>query len=122
MDSPGEAALHGGVVDRVVAEGHIAYNHIKIAVRNGGCFKALRKDGAVGVKVFGNAGSDGVQFHADPLAAEQWFRHQAEEVADTHGRLQDLDRSSYAERLQPVPDRTDNQGGREVRVGSRTAG
>src|SRR6266699_3288761 len=122
MDSTGEAALHGGVVNRIVAEGNIAYHQVKKIIRDRGGLKPLRKDGAVGVKVFGNAGSDGVQFHADPLAAEQWFRHQAEEVADTHGRLQDLDRSSDAERLQPVPDCTDNQGGREVRVGSRTAG
>src|SRR6266699_2698826 len=110
------------VVDRVVTKGHIAHNQIKIAVGEWCGFKTLGKDRAIGVEFLGNPGGEAVQFNACPVPALQTFGHEPEKMADAHSRLKDFKTAAHAELLQSVPDRVNNQGGREMRVGGCRAG
>ena len=73
-----------------VAKRHIADCHIKKAVGHLYLFKAGYGNGAVLIKLLGNAPGDGVQFHTVDLAACHSVREHTDKVTDATGRLQNI--------------------------------
>jgi hypothetical protein len=63
--------LAGGIVHGVVAEGNVADHRVEEIIRQACLFKPLREDCRVPVKLFCDAGRDGVQFDTRPPAAGQ---------------------------------------------------
>ena len=79
----------GAVVDLVVAEGYVAHGNV-IEILAVGCFKSRNGDVRVRIELLRNAPGKAVQLHAVELAALHVIRQHSEEVADTHGRLQNV--------------------------------
>ena len=108
VNGPRELGLHRGVMDGVIAEGHVADNGIEVIVGQGRFLKALCEYRGIGIELLRDPGRDGIQFHAGPVAALHGFRHEAEEMAHAHGRLQYLRALAEAQTLQPAPDGLDH--------------
>ena len=81
------------VIDRIIyfvlAERHIAYRKVKEISAVCG-FKTCDGDIGFWIKLLGDPSGDGIQFHAVETAASHIFREHSKEIADTHGRLQNI--------------------------------
>ena len=73
-----------------VTKGHIADGHIKEAVGHLHLFKAGDGNGAVLIKLLGNAPGDGIQLHTVGVAPSHAVRNHADKVANTAGWFQDV--------------------------------
>ena len=79
------------VVDLVLTKGHVAHSKI-IKVTPVGGFKASHGNVSLRVQFFRNAPGDAVQLHAVQTTVCHGVRQHSEEVAHTHGRLQNVAR------------------------------
>ena len=77
------------VIDLVLPKGDIAHGEVEEVSAICG-FKACHGDIRFGVKLFGNPAGDGIQFHTVKAAVAHFLREHTEEVADAHGRLQNV--------------------------------
>ena len=73
----------------IVAEGNVAHGQVEKVPVVGG-FKARHGNMGLGVQVSCDAPGNAVQLHAVQAAACHGIREQAEKVAHTHGRLQNI--------------------------------
>ena len=82
-------AIIGWVIDLILPEGNIAYGEVK-EVTTVCFFKTADGDIGFGIKLLGDPAGDGIQFHTVQAAVLHLFREHTEEVADTHGRFQNV--------------------------------
>ena len=79
----------GWIIDLILPEGNIAHGKVKEV--SAVCFlKTADGDISFGVQLLGDPAGDGIQFYTVQAAALHLFREHAKEVADTHGRLQNV--------------------------------
>ena len=78
------------VADLVLAEGDIADDTIKKAVRELCCFKALNSDLILLIQLFCDPARDRIQLHAVHSQAAHALRDKSHEVADSATRLQHI--------------------------------
>src|ERR1700736_1063565 len=97
MNGTGEAVARVWIVNRIIAKRHIADNCIKIIIREGRFFKALREYCGVGVEFPGNPRGERVKFNACPMTALQSIWHKPEEMPYSHSRLKHLNVLTQAE-------------------------
>ena len=121
MNRARELALHRRVVDGVIAERHVSDDGIEVIIRKRRFLKPLGEYRGIGIELLRDAGGDGIQFHAGPVAALHGLRHQAEEMPHAHGRLQYLRALAQAQTVQAAPDRLDDLRRGEMRVRRRGA-
>ena len=74
----------------VVSKRHIADHHIKEIIGVGCLFKTINGNRCFLVKLFGNKPGDAIQLHTVQSAVLHFLRQHTEEIADTHGRLQNI--------------------------------
>ena len=87
----GRLAAVGGVVNGIVAEGNVADHHIEVIVGQRCVLEPFGENARVGIETLRDAGGDPVQFDAGPADARQKLvRHESEEMADAHRRLENL--------------------------------
>ena len=79
----------GRIIDLVLTKGDIAHGKVKEIPAVCG-FKACNGDICLGIELFGDPSGDGIQLHAVQAAILHLFREHTEEVARTHGRLQNV--------------------------------
>ena len=79
----------GGVIDLVLPKGDIAHSKVKEIPAVCG-FKACNGDIRLGIELFCNPSGDGIQLHAVQAAVLHFFWEHTEEIAHTHGRLQNV--------------------------------
>ena len=79
----------GRVIDLVLPKGDIAHGEVEEipAIRG---FKACHGDIRLGIELLGNPAGDGIQLHTVQTAVAHFLREHTEEVADAHGRLQNV--------------------------------
>ena len=73
-----------------ITKRNITDGHIKEAVGHLYLFKAGHGNGAVLVKLLGDASGDGIQLHTVGMTACHGIRDHAKEVTDTTGRFQNV--------------------------------
>src|SRR5436190_20277457 len=122
MDGAGQTMFHGRVVHAVIAERHVANDGIKIPIGKWCCFKTLRKYGGVRVEFPGNPGGESVKFNACPVSPVQIFRHETQEMPDSHCWLKHFHTLTKSQVLQSIPDRFNNQRRGEMCIGSCSPG
>ena len=107
------------VVDLIVAKGHVADGEIEevTPVRR---FKAGDGDVGLGIKLLRDAPGDAVQLHTVQSAGLHSFRQHSEEIADAHGRLQNV-AAGKAHLRDSIVHRPDDDGTGVVRVERRGA-
>ena len=107
------------VVDLVVAKGHVTDGKVEevTTVRR---FKARDGDVGHGVKLLRDAPGNAVQLHTVQAAGLHSFRQHSEEIANAHGRLQNV-AAGKAHLRDSVVHRPDNNGAGVVRIERRGA-
>ena len=108
------------IVQAVIAKRHIADGEIKEVIRKFGVFVTGNLNVRVRVQLAGNASADAVQLHAGELTVFHALRQHTEEVADTHGRLQNF-AVFKTELRRSIIDRADDRGRGVMRVKDRCA-
>ena len=110
----------GWVINLVLPKGDIAHSKVKEIPAVCG-FKACNGDIRLGIELFCNPSGDGIQFHTVQAAVAHFLREHTEEVAHTHGRLQNVAglEAHISNRLIDGPD---NRGTGVVRVEGGSAG
>ena len=108
------------VVDLVLTERHVAHCQIVEITAVGG-LKAGNSNVSLRIQHLGNAPGDAVQFHAVQPTACHAVRQHSEEVAHTHGRLQDV-AAAETHALHGIVDTTDNGGAGVVGIQHGAAG
>ena len=103
------------IVQAVIAKRHIADGNIERVVCKLGILVAGNLNIGVRIQLAGNASADTVQLHAGELTVFHALRQHTEEIADTHGRLQNF-AVFKAELSRSVIDRADDRGRGVVRV------
>ena len=106
------------IVQAVITKRHIADGAIKGVIRELGILVTGDFNVSIRVQLAGNAAADAVQLHAGELTVLHALRQHAEEVADTHRRLQNF-AVFKAELSRSVIDRADDRGRGVVRVQDR---
>ena len=110
----------GFVVDLIIPEGHVAHGQVEEIAPVGG-FKPRHGDVRFRVELPGDAAGEAVQFHAVQAAARHALRQQAEEVAHTHSRFQNVP-GAKAHLFHSVIDGADHRGAGVVGVEGGGAG
>ena len=77
------------VVDLILSKRHVADSEV-IEIPAVGGLKACHGNVGLGIELPGDPACDAVQLHTVQAAATHFLRQQAEEVAHTHGRLQNI--------------------------------
>ena len=72
----------------VVAKRHVAHRQIETVVGKIHTLKPIYCDMSVGIKLLCNPACDGIQFNTVKGSLLHLFRQKSEEIAHTHGRLQ----------------------------------
>ena len=103
------------VVEGVAAERDIADGKVEKTVRQLGLLKSLHRNAGILVQLLGDAAREGVQLHAIQTAVLHGLWHQAKEVANAAGGLQDVARVE-AHVLHRLIDGLNDSGGRVMGV------
>jgi len=115
----GRVAAISGIEHRIISKRNVADNRIEEVVWQGRLFKALGKDGCIGIEPLRDACCRAAEFHAGPAGAwRERLGHKPEEMPHTHRRLQNLRVGLHAEPFESFPHTGYHQRRREMRVGS----
>ena len=110
----------GRIIYFVLAERHITYRKVeKVSAVCG--FKTCNSYIGLGIKLLGDPSGDGIQFYTVKAAALHIFREHSKEIADTHGRLQNVT-GLEAHISHSFIDGTDNRGAGIVSIQRGRAG
>ena len=96
----------GRIEDRVVAKRNVSDRCVEEVFRKGGVFERFAMNVRIRVEFGGDASRNRVEFNAGaPRAWVQTFRHESEEMADTHGGFEDVPTRLESKPLHRLPDR-----------------